>query len=125
MIVPEASAQVYSDGAMGGNSPEGLSAGGRERPSDSVADPGESGQGTSRPQAACLSQSDGQVGMPICQSAQLLAVLPTRCVGTVSDTRGHQGHRQSVCLSLMVELGYPTIGVLTCRQSHPPGVWRR
>ena len=29
----------------------------------------------------------------------------------------------SVCLGLMVELGYPPVGVRICQQSRPLGVW--
>ena len=50
--------------------------GGGGRPSDAVPDPGQSGQGTSRPHVVCLSQSDGRVGLLTCRGAHLLRCSP-------------------------------------------------
>lgn len=76
---------MHSDGAVGGTSPEGLSAGGGGGPQtllQTLESPARGHQGLRQ----CLSQSDGRVGVPTRQGPHLSAVPPTGYVGTVSDT---------------------------------------
>lgn len=85
MIVPEAPAQVHSDGAVGGTSPEGLSAesgGGPQTLFQTLESLARGHQGHRQ----CLSQSDGRVGVPTRQGPHLSGVPPTGYVGMVSDT---------------------------------------
>lgn len=87
MIVPEAPVQVHSDGAVGGTSPEGLSAGGGGGPQTLLQAPESLARGH-QGHRQCLPRSDGGVGVPTSRGPHLSAVPPTGCVGAVSDSLG-------------------------------------